>query len=341
MKALPVNKMSMAKSKFTFTTDAVQHSWTDNTIGKAPFLIPEELVDLEQWITYALEEEDSKMAKKPHATKVSEGDYGKFVKWAGVRSPDQFVDYMTAYKFVKRVNTSDEINTTLKGMGLVITEDDPYVAIDLDDCVDEQGHIKDFANKFLGSLDTFWEISQSGTGLHAIVKGELDPDYKNRNDDLGVELYEEGRFIAMTGDRVKGTSEEIGRETRRLQELQRKYLDEDTTSDEEIDFDTEQPQSSDAPSDVEVVRTAKAYDEEFARLHNGSNHVDDNGGANDSDLAYCNKLSFWTQGNASQIERIWKNSPRSREKLERDDYVQETITKAMKSNPDNFSGNYR
>lgn len=328
------------KNNFTFTTDAVQHSWTDDTIESTAFLIPEELSEREQWITYALEEEDGKTVKKPHATETTEGDYGEYVKWAGVRSPDQFVDYMSAFEFVKEVNTDSSITTDLDGMGLVITEDDPYVAIDLDDCVDEQGHVKDFANKFLGSLDTFWEISQSGSGLHGIVKGELDDDYKNRNDELGIELYEDARFVAMTGNRVKGTAREIGEDTTNLQKLQHKYLDERDELDE-VDFDLELSEESAAASDEEVVRTAKAYDEDFERLHNGSNHVDDNDGANESDLAYCNKLSFWTQGNAAQMERIWKNSPRARKKLDRDDYVRETIKKGLASNPDNFEGTYR
>lgn len=335
-----------AGTKFNFTTDVAEHSWTEDTIEEGAFSVPESITVTEQWLTFGKEwdAEKGKYKKKPHATEVTDGEYGKYVKWAGIRSPDQFTDYMTAYEFTKKVNKSDEIDTELEGMAFVIRESDDWVFVDMDDCVDDEGHVKQFANKFLGSLDTFFEISTSGTGLHAILKAPegLDDSYQNRNDDKGIELYESGRFVAFTGASVKGKPNEIKECGDTLRKLQRKYLDErqHLNEDVDVDFDVEED-SAEGPTDEEVINTATAYDDEFERLHNGSNHVDSNSGANESDLAYCNKLSFWTQSDANQMERIWKNSPRSRKKLERDDYVRDTIRKAIRSNPDDFKGNYR
>lgn len=338
-----------AGTKFTFTTNTEvnpEEEWTENTIEEGVFAVPEEIASAESWLTFGREydSDKGKYKKKPHATEVSDGKYGKYVKWAGIRSPEQFVTYRDAYNFTRKVNKSDDIDTDLRGMAFVIQESDDFVLVDLDDCVDDEGHVKQFANEFLGSLNTFFEISTSGTGLHALVKSEdgLDDDYQNRNDELGIEMYESGRFVAFTGNTVNGKTNNINECGETLRKLQRKYLNEAKTFDDvDVNFDVEEEENSDGPTDAEVVRTAKAYDDEFTRLYNGSNHVDNNDGANQSDLAFCNKLSFWAQSNASQIERIWKNSPRSRKKLERDDYVQDTIKTAIRSNPDDFGGNYR
>jgi putative DNA primase/helicase len=340
-----------ANTKFTFTTNdseeqGPEHEWTDATIDEGVFAVPDQIVNTEQWLTFGREydSEKGKYKKKPHATEVSDGKYGKYVQWAGIRSPEQFVTYSDAYQFTRKVNKSDEIDTELEGMAFVIRESDDYVFVDLDDCLDDEGHAKQFANKFLGSLDTFFEVSTSGTGLHAILEAPegLDDDYQNRNDDLGVEIYNKGRFVAFTGNSVEGKPNEVTECGDTLRELQRKYLDERQESGEDVDVDFDvDDDNSDGPTDDEVVRTAKEYDPDFEKLYNGSNHVDDNDGANESDLAFCNKLSFWAKGDASQIERIWKKSPRSRQKLERDDYVQDTIRTAIRSNPDDFTGNYR
>ena len=60
------------------------------------------------------------------------------------------------------------------GIGFVFTEDDPYVGIDLDDCRDpDTGELTDLANSIVEQLDSYTEISPSGTGIHIIVRGVL------------------------------------------------------------------------------------------------------------------------------------------------------------------------
>lgn len=59
------------------------------------------------------------------------------------------------------------------GVSFVFTEDDSYVGIDLDACRDpETGEIADWAMKIVEDLDTYTEISRSGTGLHIVLKIE-------------------------------------------------------------------------------------------------------------------------------------------------------------------------
>ena len=76
------------------------------------------------------------------------------------------------------------------GVGFVFTDEDPYVGIDLDDCVDEDGTIDRWAQAIVDQLDSYTEYSPSGTGLHIISRGDI-PGAKDRGDD--IEMYDEER----------------------------------------------------------------------------------------------------------------------------------------------------
>ena len=54
----------------------------------------------------------------------------------------------------------------------------------------------------LQDLDGYTEFSQSGTGVHAIVRAKLPPGTGAKS--AGVEMYDAGRFFAMTGAVVEG-----------------------------------------------------------------------------------------------------------------------------------------
>ena len=79
----------------------------------------------------------------------------------------------------------------------VLTADDNITGIDLDDCRDpETGELEAWATELVASFGegVYREVSQSGTGVHIIVKG------KAPNKKVGrVEAYSIERFFAMTG----------------------------------------------------------------------------------------------------------------------------------------------
>ncbi len=60
----------------------------------------------------------------------------------------------------------------LPGIGFVFSADDPYAGIDLDKCRDpETGAIANWAQSIIHQLDSYTEISPSGTGVKIIVQG--------------------------------------------------------------------------------------------------------------------------------------------------------------------------
>ena len=95
----------------------------------------------------------------------------------------------------------------MSGVGFVFTEDDPYAGIDIDKCRNsETGEIDQWARKIVDALDSYTEISPSGTGLHIFVKATL-PGPNNRKGPL--EMYESGRYFTLTGEHLGGTPTEI------------------------------------------------------------------------------------------------------------------------------------
>jgi primase-polymerase (primpol)-like protein len=86
-------------------------------------------------------------------------------------------------------------------IGYVFSADDPFTGIDLDKCR-VTGKFASWASDIIKSLDSYTELSPSGTGLHIIVRAQLTGPHHRKE---GVELYDRGRYFTMTGHHVAGT----------------------------------------------------------------------------------------------------------------------------------------
>jgi hypothetical protein len=83
------------------------------------------------------------------------------------------------------------------------------VGVDLDNCRDaDSEEIEKWAVDIIDRLDSYTEISPSGTGIHVLVKGELPPG-RNRRED--IEIYDRDRFFTVTGAHVAETPQEVAR----------------------------------------------------------------------------------------------------------------------------------
>lgn len=82
----------------------------------------------------------------------------------------------------------------LPHIGFVLSENDPYCIIDLDKPQTEEQAVRH--KSILQHLDSYTEISQSGNGLHIIVKAKTPKGYNKDK----VELYSNERYIIITGN---------------------------------------------------------------------------------------------------------------------------------------------
>lgn len=70
--------------------------------------------------------------------------------------------------------------------------------VDIDGCV-KDGVISVQAQDIIARLNSYTEYSPSGTGVHILCFGSFPRGA--RNDDIGLEMYSEGRFFTLTGHR--------------------------------------------------------------------------------------------------------------------------------------------
>jgi putative DNA primase/helicase len=138
---------------------------------------------LRQWVVWR---EEQRNGDKP--TKIPYTIGGRH---ASTKDPDTW----TTYNAARQAKGFD-------GVGFVFTAADPYVGLDLDGCLDNQGELKPWARPIVKRFrGTYAEFSPSGRGLHIICKGTLSGG-KGRQIAVGggrVELYADRRFFTVTG----------------------------------------------------------------------------------------------------------------------------------------------
>ena len=160
-----------------------------------PDNIPTELKALPQWVCWREEPRDNgKMAKPPVDPKTGSN--------ASTTNPDTWGTYDQALEYYEEFKESG-----CCGPGFVFTKGDPYVGIDLDDCLDhETKAMEPKAQEIVQDFNSYTEVSVSGTGLHIIVKGELPSAGINKG---GIEMYGDRRYFTMTGCMLPGTNPTI------------------------------------------------------------------------------------------------------------------------------------
>jgi len=89
------------------------------------------------------------------------------------------------------------------GIGYVLTAADPFCGIDLDHSLDPAtGALAPWAQHIVTRLASYTQRSCSSTGAHVFIEGKLPP---GRCQDGDLQMWDHGRFFAMTGWHLPGT----------------------------------------------------------------------------------------------------------------------------------------
>ena len=139
--------------------------------------LPEELRELNQWVYWRYDVVDGRKTKVPYYTES---------KKAKVNDPKTWLNFVQAMNY---------INIGMVGVGLVLTEKDPYVVIDLDDCIKDKQPNK-YSIDVMGIFKSYAEVSPSGKGLHIVIKAKLQRGISTKE----IEVYSKGRYICFTGN---------------------------------------------------------------------------------------------------------------------------------------------
>ena len=152
--------------------------------------VPGELQSFAQWVLWRYEQRGGKLTKvpcQPDGTRASVTDPQT---WA----PFDYVQ--TAYETSKEQIINGRV-CTFHGVGFVLTATDPFVGFDFDHCLDEHFNVSDprVAN-YVARLNSYTEITPSGTGLRVIVRAKLPPIGRKNGP---FECYDDKRFVTITG----------------------------------------------------------------------------------------------------------------------------------------------
>lgn len=233
------------------------------------------------------------------------------------------------------------------GVGFVFTTQDPFFFLDIDKCLDAAGQWSEIAMQLCEVFNgAAVEISQSGTGLHIIGSGPV-PPHGCKNQALGLELYTEGRFVALTGTQAIGSAAHS--HPAALQWLVSAYF---PPSEAPLSADwTSGPcgEWNGPESDQELISKMLASKSAAAAFGGRASvqalwagDVDaltaafpDGGGIRPfdhsaADAALCQHLAFWTGKDCERIDRLFRQSGLTRDKwIEREDYRRRTILHAV------------
>ena len=176
--------------------------WQNGTVSTNN--IPADLVRLNQWVCWKTEDREGKVTKVP--VNIHTGGY------ASVSEPATWASFGEAWDYFE-ANRDNGI----EGIGFVFSQADPFVGVDLDDCLDpETGEMAESATGVIRELNSYTELSPSGRGVHIFVKGELPLGRRRRGK---IEMYGSGRFFTVTGNHLEGTPETIEDRQPELEDL--------------------------------------------------------------------------------------------------------------------------
>lgn len=120
---------------------------------------PKELSDLRQWICWRLEPDpkSDKPRKVPYDPKTG--------RKASSTNPDTWATLTEAMVAREKY--------LFTGVGFVFTEECGIVGVDIDHCRNEDGSFTDVAKAILEKVQSYTEISPSGSGLHIFLRGVM------------------------------------------------------------------------------------------------------------------------------------------------------------------------
>jgi putative DNA primase/helicase len=203
------------------------------------------------------------------------------------------------------------------GIGFVLTGQDPFAGVDLDNCLDESGNVLPWAEPIVYCFQSYTEVTPSRRGLRVLIRGKLPAGSGHRANGLGddgsgmVEVYDSKRFFTVTGWHVEGSPAEALDRQEELDAFSRARLAREPRGDG--------PSPTPAPNgvdDEDVLRMARKYwpGEKFIRLFDHGDITDYGGNWSQADMGLCNFLAFWSGGDATTVDRLFRRSALMRDK---------------------------
>ena len=283
-----------------------------------PDNIPLELRQLGQWVPWRYEYCPDKNKKKPWTKPLFQvnGHSGKST------DPKTWTTFRTVLSHLDRFD----------GIGFVVSADDPYTVIDLDNCRDPlDGSIEPWARDIIDRMDSYTEMSLSGTGIHFIAKGKLPSSGRKKGD---FEIYDDARYLTITGHHLEGNPTGIHKRQAEIEAIHREWFGqkEDRTNAAPEDRGTDPAPATDSMVDINVTAPGDTWPddyiiaqasqakkgEKFSALWAGdwSSYLSQS----EADQALPNILSFCTDRDPVRVKQLFRKPELYRAKWDEPHY---------------------
>lgn len=267
--------------------------------------LPEWIIRMGAFCTWHYEERNGKRTKVPYDPRT-----GSLAK---SNDPTSFCSWDEAASA-----------TGYDGIGLGIFNG--ICAIDLDDCIGDDGALSDLASDIVSVMKSYTEYSPSGKGIHILFTADrlhYDTEkYYVMNRQSGIEVYVSGvtnKYVTVTGHMIRA-GEPGDKSSEIIQILDRYMLRKDRKS-ETVScqmfglngVNGTNPNSDHAPLGLS--------DDEVAARLSGDPLWNGNWSAypshSEGDMALCCKLAFWCSRDIHQMDRLFRSSGMMRDKWDR------------------------
>jgi putative DNA primase/helicase len=153
-----------------------------------PTAVPAELRDRAQWVMWTYTAGGRKLPMD-----------AKTGRPASSTDPSTWATFEQAMAYARQNNY---------GIGFVLTPDDPFCALDLDNCLRPDGGLPpEIYDRYVEPFASYTEVTPSGRGLRVWIRASL-PGHRGLKKP-GLEIYDSSRYLTVTGRWLAGTPKTI------------------------------------------------------------------------------------------------------------------------------------
>ena len=307
--------------------------------------IPTELKNTDRWVLWSFKEADGKWTKVP----ILRSDKGFFpTDTQNPRNHRRLNEVLAEYHKFKENPPTEGEDLYAAGVGFVLSDADNIIGLDCDNCIneiDEEGAVDmtisgEAFYEFWEVRGAYIEISPSGKGLRAFVRGKLPENMKLKT---GVtveentctwEVYDSKRYFTVTGDCMN----EVEQLPLVSDEDWANYRDQymGTRSLSSIEQDLDLDCTPEPLNELDQRKLSKARKDESELVGRLDGSLIDNGDPSTRDHRMICSLAKIFPEHPGKVHQIWRDSLAWREKCEdRPDYVERTLLSAYASIPEN------
>lgn len=301
--------------------------------------VPAELKNMRQWVGFVLDfnPDKGKNDKIPINTllfnNARSNDPGT---WTTFDKAILAIGKRANYK-VSRKSGNEYHTSPVDGIGIMFANG--IFGVDLDHVINPDGSIDPAAQDIIDTIDSYTEYSPSGTGVHILCKGDIPPGERRAGI---IEMYNAGRFFTVTGQ-TYGAAKMLEERTAQAAAVHAKYLKksvEPPAAPLTVGASVKDIKPGRFQDDNSILQLAfnSRSGERIKALYGGdiTAHSGSDRSQTGADLALCSDLVYWTNGEAAQVDRLFRSSGLMRPKWDavhrpKDGatYGQMTIEKAL------------